>query len=378
LIADQEHAENPTIEVAHEAVFTGWRRLSRWIESNAGKLRVCRSLTLAARDWQQAGTPPFKHLPDRATLKQYRRVRPECSLGKDAGVVQRYLGAAKRRQRLWGGFLALVVLVISILGVDIWLRSQEMNWNVLRIWAMAQVGVYGGPAMVAIESGSFHMGAPDCGTGGDLRECPQHPVTIQSFEIGQFEVTFDEYAAFVMDVDNVELPDDENWGRGARPAINVSWHDAKAYAEWLSKVTGQKFRLPTEAEWEYAVRAGMKTAFYFGNDPDKLREYAWYYNNSEGKTHPVGQKKPNDRGLYDMHGNVLEWVEDDYHGNYNGAPVDGQAWFDDPRGALRVIRGGSWDNGARRCRSAARSSLGPVDYYGLVGFRLSRSVTLGP
>jgi formylglycine-generating enzyme required for sulfatase activity len=378
LVTDLEQVENPTVEVAHEAVFTGWRRLAKWIESNAGKLRVCRSLALAARDWQQAGASPFKHLPDRATLKQYRRVRPVCPLGEDSEVVQRYMGAAKRRQRLWGGFLALMVLVVSILGVDIWLRSQEMNWNVLRIWAMAQIGVYGGPAMVTIESGSFQMGASECGTGGDSSECPQHPVTIQSFEIGQYEVTFDEFAAFVLDVDDVELPHDEDWGRGARPAINVSWNDAKAYAEWLFKVTGQKFRLPTEAEWEYAIRAGTKTAFHFGNDADKLGEYAWYGDNSERKTHPVGQKKPNDWGLYDMHGNVWEWVEDDWHRNYKWAPDDGRPWVDDPRGANRVIRGGSWGSDAHGCRSANRGDLWPDDRSFIVGFRLSRSVTLGP
>jgi hypothetical protein len=106
LVTDLERAENPTLEVAHEAVFTGWRRLSRWIESHAGELRACRRLALAARDWQQAGAPSFKHLPDRATLKQYLGVRPACSLGTDAGVVQSFLGAARRRQRIWSGLLA--------------------------------------------------------------------------------------------------------------------------------------------------------------------------------------------------------------------------------------------------------------------------------
>jgi hypothetical protein len=113
--------------VAHEVVFTGWRGLARWIESHAGELRVCRSLALAVRDWQQAGAPSFKHLLDRATLKQYRGARPACSLGGDAEVNHSFLGAARRRQRLWGGFLALVVLVVGILGVDIWLQSKEMN-----------------------------------------------------------------------------------------------------------------------------------------------------------------------------------------------------------------------------------------------------------
>jgi formylglycine-generating enzyme required for sulfatase activity len=357
LVTDRERAENPTIEVAHEAVFTGWRRLDRWIESNAGKLRVCRSLTLAARDWQQAGSPSFKHLPDRATLKQYRGVRPECSFGENAEVVQSFLGAARHRQRLWGGFLALVVFVFGILGVNIWLRSQEMNWNVLRIWAAAQFGLYDGPVMVEIPGGTFQMGSSDCAADNSSDECPQRRVAIQSFESGQYEVTFDEYAAFVLGADDVELPNDEGRGRGSRPVINVSWNNAKAYARWLSEVTGDPYRLPTEAEWEYAARAGTTTAFSFGDDISKLNEYAWYSDNSEYQTHPVGEKKPNARGLYDIHGNVWEWVEDDWHDNYKGAWDDGRAWVDDPRGARRVILGGSWRFDARRCRSALRPPL---------------------
>ena len=385
LVTDRERAENPTIEVAHEAVFTGWRRLDRWIESNSGKLRVCPRLALAARDWQQAGAPSFKHLPDRATLKQYRRVRPECSFGEDAEVVQSFLGAASRRQRLWGGFLALVVLVVSILGVDIWLRSQEMNWNVLRIWTMAKVGLYGGPAMVEISdiNKSFLMGSSECASiEADYKRwegCPQHPVTIQPFWMGKYELTFDEYAAFVWGRDDLDLPSDEGWGRGSRPVINVSWNDAQAYIEWLNKkVKGKGFRLPTEAEWEFAARAGTKTAFSFGDDASKLDEYAWYSDNSERKTHPVGRKKPNAWGLYDMHGNVWEWVEDDWHDTYMGAPEDGRAWVDDPRGAVRVMRGGSWGDVAHICRSAYRGDDRPDYRFSFVGFRLSRSVTLGP
>ena len=379
LVTDGELAENPTTEVAHEAVFTGWRRLASWIESNAGKLRVCRSLAMAARDWQQAGSPSFKHLPDRATLKQYRGVRPACSLGADAAVVRSFLGAARWRQRFWSGFLAMVVLVVGILGVDIWLRSQEMNWNVLRIWSMAQFGLYGGPDMVSIPGGAFQMGSSDCTSDSKSVECPQHPVTIQSFEIGKYELTFDEYAAFVWGRDDVDLPHDEGWDRGLRPVINVSWNDAQAYIEWLNKkVKGKGFRLPTEAEWEYAARAGTETRFFFGDDADKFGEYAWYYNNSEGRTHPVGTKQPNAWDLYDMHGNVDELLEDGWHNNYEGAPDDGRAWVDDPRRYSRVIRGGAWNDYAQDWHSADRSLVWPVSRNDFVGFRLSRSVTLGP
>ena len=164
LVTDSARAENPTLEVAHEAVFTGWRRLSGWIESHAGELRSCRSLVRAAQDWQQAGAPHFRHLPDRATLRQYCKIRPACTLGEQAEIVGGFLSAARRRQRLWSGFLTLVVLVIGILGVDTWLRNREMNWTVLRIWTLAQVGLYAGPVMVEIPGTDipFRMGSSYC------------------------------------------------------------------------------------------------------------------------------------------------------------------------------------------------------------------------
>ena len=160
--------------------------------------------------------------------------------------------------------------------------------------------------------------------------------------------------------------------------INVTWYDAVNYAVWLSRLTGKRYRLPTEAEWEYAARAGTTTAFSFKGDTSKLGEYGWYYDNSEDKTQPVGQRKPNAWGLYDMHGNVWEWVADDWHENYDKAPTDGRVWIDKPRGADRVLRGGSWSFGARDCRSAARRHYGPGYRLSALGFRLSRSVALDP
>ena len=163
--------------------------------------------------------------------------------------------------------------------------------------------------------------------------------------------------------------------------INVSWEDAQAYADWLNKKTGKEFRLPSEAEWEYACRAGTRTRFYTGDSDKDLDRAGWYRSNSGNKTHPVGEKAPNVWGLYDMHGNVWEWVEDDWQGSYssyNGAPDDGRAWVENSRGSYRVLRGGSWFNAAQDCRSAMRYSFAPGYRDGGVGFRLSRSVALGP
>ena len=383
LVTSRGEKDEPMVEVAHEAIFTNWPRLHRWIDAHAGELRTCRSLTRAARDWHDAGSPRLSHLPDRATLREYRKVWPTCSLGEDVEDVQRFMSAARRRRWLWDGLMVVIALVLSLGGVHIWLRNQEMNWNVLQIWARAQVGLYDGPAMVEVAEGTFKMGFSDCPSvrpdEWEQRSCPQHPVTIGRFWIGKYEVTFDEYSAFVLDSDDIKLPPPHRgWGRGSRPVINVSWYDVRAYAAWLTEVTGKLFRLPTEAEWEYATRAGTTTEFSFGEDSGKLGDYAWYSDNSKFQTHSVGQKKPNPWGLYDMHGNVWEWVEDDWHDNYEGAPPDGSAWIDNPRGTRRVMRGGSWYDDAHFCRSAVRNSNAPDYRYTVVGFRLARSLTLGP
>ncbi len=281
--------------------------------------------------------------------------------------------------------MALLALAIGLLGVDTWLRNREMNWTVLSIWTLAKVGLYEGPAMVEVPGTDtpFLMGSSDCNPNSETYECPQHPVTVPAFWMGRCEVTFDEYLAFVMDKDGVRVPPHEDWGRKTRPVINVSWNEAKAYAQWLAEVTGQPFRLPTEAEWEYAARAGSEKYYWWGDD---IRQDGRVWANcvdcgSEwgGKrTMPVGSFPANPFGLHDMHGNVWEWVEDDWHDTYDNAPDDGRAWNDDPRGADRVMRGGSWRNDAHDCRSAARGGRWPGSRITYIGFRLARSVTLGP
>src|SRR5262249_22180535 len=144
------------------------------------------------------------------------------------------------------------------------------------------------------------------------------------------------------------------------PVENVSWDDAKEFCHKLSQMRGEEYRLPTEAEWEYACRA--KSTRAYAGDLDAM---AWYSKNSDDKTHPVGQKQPNAFGLYDMHSNVWEWCEDDWHGNYSGGPTDGRAWIDGPnRGSDRVSRGGGWSLGAVFCRSADRYAGAPSNRYG--------------
>ena len=218
-----------------------------------------------------------------------------------------------------------------------------------------------GPEMVTVPPGQFIMGSNDAW----YNEKPVHTVSIKSFTMGKYNVTFKEYDEFC-DATGRSKPKDEGWGRGNRPVINVNWNDAKAYCQWLSDQTGKEYRLPSEAEWEYACRAGSTGKYCFGDDENQLENYAWYLDNSGKKTHPVGEKKPNQFGLYDMHGNVWEWCEDGWHDSYKGAPTDGSIWSSGS--GLRVLRGGSWFN-----PSGVRSAYRFRDFLyfrGNVGFRL--------
>ena len=161
------------------------------------------------------------------------------------------------------------------------------------------------------------------------------------------------------------------------PVEGVSWDDVKVFISKLNELSDGQYRLPSEAEWEYAARSGGKDQTYAGGE--NLDELGQYRNNSSRRTHPVEQKKSNDLGFYDMSGNVSELVEDDYHDSYNGAPTDGSAWVDDPRADFRVVRGGSSDSFADGCRSANRGSIDPARYRSsFLGFRLSRSIDPQP
>jgi formylglycine-generating enzyme required for sulfatase activity len=213
---------------------------------------------------------------------------------------------------------------------------------------------------------------------GDIDQIPVHTVQIiKPIALSRFEVTFDEYDAFAK-ATNRSLPSDQSWGRGRRPVINVSWEDAQAYAKWLSEQTGKRYRLPSEAEWEYVARAGSKTSYWWGDQIGKGQANCrgcgsqWDAN----QTAMVGSFKPSSFGLYDTAGNVWEWVEDCWHENYNGAPTDGRAWKEENGGQCgqRVIRGGSWGNHPVSLRSSVRSRF-VADFRGyFIGFRLAQDI----
>ena len=200
-------------------------------------------------------------------------------------------------------------------------------------------------------------------------EMPVHSVTVSDFNISKTEVTFEQYDAFC-DAIGRDKPDDEGWGRGNRPVIYVDWQDAFDYCEWMSKTTGETYRLPTEAEWEYAARGGNKSKGYRYSGSNGIDAVGWYNNNSGSKTHPVAQKQPNELGLYDMSGNVWEWCSDWYSDSYyRSSPKN------DPQGpnsgSSRILRGGSWPYDGSSCRVAVRNGFNPGYRYGdAFGFRL--------
>jgi formylglycine-generating enzyme required for sulfatase activity len=228
-----------------------------------------------------------------------------------------------------------------------------------------------GPEMVVVPAGTFLMGSED----GRKYERPVHRVAIDRFAIGKYEVTFTEYDKFAA-ASGRKKPDDEGWGRGNRPVINVSWDDAKAYSEWLSKETGKHYRLPSEAEWEYAARAGSTTQYPWDDEIGRNRA------NCNGcgsrwdakSTAPVGSFAANAFGLFDTVGNVWEWVEDCWHKSYEGSPKDGSAWISGGECESRVLRGGSWSHLPIWARSASRDGINRGLRFNGSGFRVAQDL----
>ncbi|WP_440945887.1 formylglycine-generating enzyme family protein [Methanosarcina sp. T3] len=225
-----------------------------------------------------------------------------------------------------------------------------------------------GMEFILIPAGEFDTGSPFEEQGRSDSESPVHKVTIKNpFYMGKSQVTQKQWK-------NIMRNSPSHFKGEDRPVEVVSWNDAQEFVKKLNAAENtDKYRLPSEAEWEYACRAGTETRYSFGDDESKLNDYAWYAENSGRKTHPIGRKQPNSWGLYDMHGNVWEWVQDNWHENYNDSPSDGKAW-EDGAGSLRVSRGGSWYCNAESCRSACRFRREPESRFGNLGFRLVREL----
>lgn len=363
----------------------------RWIEAGrVGGLLLRPPILDQAETWltlRPAGAP----LPSAETetfLAESRKADTESKIAQ-----------AKARTRWRRAQVAIYVLLIGIIiGLIGWINQsyvvdQWRWWTVTRPYAAAQVWPYvlrlaaeqelrprdpfkecaqDCPEMIVVAVGSFIMGGPVDA------EKPHHTITItKPFAISKFEVTFADWDACVTGgVCNGYKPADQGWGRGQQPVINVSWGDAQQYAAWLSQVTGKTYRLLSESEYEYAMRAGTTTTYPWGdeigNNNANCNGCGSKWDNEQ--TAPVGSFKPNQFGLYDMAGNVWEWTEDCVHTDYNDAPTDGSAWTTGNDCITRIIRGGSWVNPPNRLRSAYRGISTSASRVNVVGFRVARTL----
>jgi formylglycine-generating enzyme required for sulfatase activity len=405
-----------TVEPAHEALLRQWGLLQGWLKEDAGMLSVMDGVKRASRDWAANAKSAtwLTHTTDR--LKAAERLLERADLTAHLEPTDRdYLAACREaeraavekerstertRQRLRAAVGLLMVGVI--MGLIGWINQsyllERWNWfTVMRPYMQANVRPYAlkaeeeralmplasfrecaetCPEMIVAPAGEFIMGSPATENGRDDSEGPQHKVTIaQPFAVSRFDVTFADWDACVS-VGGCPEVGDSGWGRGTKPVINVSWNQAQQYVAWFSKMTGQPYRLLTEAEWEYVARAGTTTAYYWGDEIGKRNANCvgcgseW----DNMQTSPVGSFKPNAFGLHDMAGNVWQWAEDCYHDRYEDETSrDGsERTTGDCYG--RVLRGGSLAFSPQDLRAARRNFGTPGVRSNFIGFRLARTL----
>jgi formylglycine-generating enzyme required for sulfatase activity len=396
-------------EAAHEAIFRRWGKLRDWIAAEREFLAWRTGLEGARRAWE--ATPEGSK--NDALLTGAALAQAQSWLAKrreDLPVVDRDFidqstkreSKARRRARRVQA-LIYVLFAGSIAGLIGWINQsylrEQWNWyTTVRPYLLVQVRPYvltaaaeralkpgdsfrecakECPEMVVVPAGEFMMGSSTNEMNRNGNEDPLHRVTIATpFAVSKFEVTFEQWDACVT-VGACAHVSDSNMGRGTQPVINVSWDDVQQYVAWLSKMTGRLYRLLSEAEWEYAARAGTTTIYSWGDEIGRGNANCngcgseW-----DRRPAPVGSFAPNQFGLYDMHGNVWEWVEDCLHTNYEGAPEDGSAWIAQGDCNNRVLRGGSWFGAPPGLRSALRFWFSADDHAFDLGFRVGR--TLNP
>ena len=298
-----------------------------------------------------------------ATGQEYRDFR-QAGLSTTA-LTQEFLNASQRARRLWGGVGLLAILLLGLV-TWLWQKGYNVEQAMLKVQSMV-VSIHLEPEMVEIPGGKFNQGS---------EFDPIENVKINPFSLSQHEVTFEEYDRFAIDSSR-EFPNDQGWGRGKRPVMNVTWDDAKGLCGVALRANRETpIALPTESEWEYAARSGAKQEKFAGTSEEaQLPEYAVYAGNSGNRTAEVGSKQKNTFGLQDMSGNVWEWVEDCWHESYEGAPEAGRAWLEEEQGdcSRRVVRGGSWDE---RNRWSLRASTRNWGHHRRPGRRSSDSVSL--
>jgi formylglycine-generating enzyme required for sulfatase activity len=383
-------------EVAHEAIFRRWEKLRDWIAGEREFLAWKSGLEAARRAWLAT---PDKSKSD-ALLMGFALTQAQSKLaGRAADIpeVDRNFVALSRKamarrrlrvQALVGVLIAGMVASLAAWRNEQWLKAQ-IYWfvnvsghvlTVARVLALPPKEPFKDcadcPEMVVVPAGEFMMGSPEEEKDHGDDEEPRHKVTIaKPFAVSRFELTFDEWDACAAQGDCDAKVSANGWGRGRQPVISVTWDDAQRYVTWLSRVTGQPYRLLSEAEWEYSARAGSDKAYSWGDEIGKGNancrgcDSQW-----DGKqTAPVGSFAANAFGLYDMHGNVHEWVLDCWSDNYVGAPTDGTARTTGDCNR-RVVRGGSWTNDPQRLRAANRNWFTTDDRNVNLGFRVGRTL----
>jgi formylglycine-generating enzyme required for sulfatase activity len=391
-------------EVAHEAVFRRWQKLSDWIAGEREFLAWRSGLEAARRACQAA---PDRSKPD-ALLMGFALVQAQRWLarrhndlsGADRGFIAQSSKATRRRARrvqVLVGVLAFGIVggLVAWLN-EAWLREQWRWFAVIRPYRLAEVLPHVLPAeaerslkpgdsfkecakncpeMIVVPAGEFIMGSPASEGDRNKDEEPQHKVLFVSpFAVARFHVTFDDWDACVEHGDCSSVRDTGH-GRGRRPVINVTWDAARHYAAWLSRMTGKPYRLLSEAEFEYAARAGTQMAYPWGNEiGENNANCADCGSRGKKQPSPVGSFAANPFGLYDMHGNVWQWIEDCYHADYQGAPQDGASWVEGAECNQRVVRGGSWGNTPKNLRSAHRGGVTTDSGRYNLGFRVGRTL----
>jgi formylglycine-generating enzyme required for sulfatase activity len=401
-------------EVAHEAIFRRWGKLRDWIAAERELLAWKAGLEAARRAWQ--GTPDSSK--DDALLMGVALAQAQNWLGKrreDLPVVDRNFidQSTKRESKVRARtrraqaliYVLLVGIIVGLIGLmNRTSIEEQVNWYwAMRPYMIAQVRPYvlsadaeralkpgqtfrecakHCPEMVVVPAGAFIMGSPPTEKRAMPDEFPQHKVTIaRPFAVSKYDVTFNDWDACVAvgGCPQEGRAGDVDWGRDTRPVIYVSWDDAQQYVAWLSQMTGKPYRLLTDAEFEYAARAGTQTAYPWGDDIGANNANCvgcgsqWTGSAGTWQTAPVGSFAANQFGLHDMVGNVWKWVQDCYHPNYDGAPIDGSTW---PGGdcTARVIRGGSWGGGPDFVRPAFRDRASSNNRDYTMGFRVGRTL----
>jgi formylglycine-generating enzyme required for sulfatase activity len=406
-----KHTGDSTIEPAHEALLRQWGLVDGWLTEDAALLAVLDAVRRAAREWRESGKSNawLAHSADRLAAAERLRERPDLAAGLEPtdrdylAACRKAESAARRRRRsvLAAIYVLLVAIICGLIG---WINQatikERFNWytrmqpymvanfvpyrltagraRALKPGAHFRECAKDCPEMIVIPPGQFTMGSPANQPGRVSNEGPQHTVKIsKAFAVSEFDVTFDDWDACVS-VGGCPAVF-ANFGHGRQPVINVTWDDAEQYVAWLAKMTERPYRLLTESEWEYAARAGTTTTYWWGDSVGQGNANCvgcgsrW----DNTATSPVESFKPNGFGLYDVSGNVWQWVQDCFHNDYNGAPADGSAWVSGDC-SLRTDRGGSWiTKGDQNMRIAFRGSYSPASRNYSLGFRVARTLNLG-